>query len=255
MTDVHVRRSGDDYAEAFANELPTGPAWPRDVDSVPMRVVSGLMQIWGDLDARAADLLETEADPRATIEMLSDWERAFGLPDPCVAEPVTIVDRHKALVNRMTALGSQSRAFFIGVAAALGYPITITEFSPVMCGVSRCGDTRSRAPADPGDTGYRWQIGPPEMRFYWRVKIVGAKVRWFRAGSGRCGVDPMVRIGLATDLECLFRRWKPAHTDIVFDYSNTTPVYNTYNWFRAGVSHAGIDPMLVVVPHGGIADT
>jgi hypothetical protein len=26
-------------------------------------------------------------------------------------------------------------------------------------------------------------------------------------------------IGIADDLECLLNRWKPAHTEIIFDYS------------------------------------
>jgi uncharacterized protein YmfQ (DUF2313 family) len=44
---------------------------------------------------------------------------------------------------------------------------------------------------------------------------------WFRVGGsgGQTGVDPHLRIALATDLECLLRRWKPAHSDVVFDYS------------------------------------
>ena len=33
------------------------------------------------------------------------------------------------------------------------------------------------------------------------------------------GHDPHLRIGLADDLECLLNRWKPAHTQIIFDYS------------------------------------
>lgn len=237
MTDRHARRSGADYAQAFARLLPTGAAWSRDPLSVLMKVVHGLAQIWGSpgvdaasdaipgtaqlVDGRAGDLLERESDPRATIELLPDWERAWGLPDPCVAEPLTIANRQVALVTKMTLLGAQSRAFFIATAAALGYTITIREFSPFMAGVSRCGDTRNLAidGDTPDGTHYRWEIGPPEMRFYWVVVVGALRLTWFRAGEGQAGVDPMVRIALATDLECLIRRYKPAHTDVVFDYS------------------------------------
>jgi uncharacterized protein YmfQ (DUF2313 family) len=43
---------------------------------------------------------------------------------------------------------------------------------------------------------------------------------WFRASTGQAGVDHHLEIGRYDDLECLLNRWKPAHTQIVFDYSN-----------------------------------
>lgn len=216
MPDKHVRRSGDDYAEALAADLPRGTAWPRDPDSVLMKVVAGLGQPYGFADGRAADLLEQESDPRSTIEILPEWERAFGLPDPCVAEPLSIGDRQIALVTKMTMLGGQSREFFIALAAALGYTIRITEYAPFMCGISQCGDTRDAF----GD--WRWEIGPPEIRFYWTIHVGAVRLTWFRTGGGggQTGVDPMLRIALATDLECIIRRWKPAHTQVIFDYTS-----------------------------------
>lgn len=247
--DRHVRRSGDDYAEAWAALLPQGAAWPRDPESVLMRLLSGQAQIWGDpVDARAADLLETESDPRATLHLLPDWERAFGLPEECVQEPLTIEERRQALVDKILTEGGQSRPFFYGVAARLGYVIRIVEYSPFMCGVSRCGDTRAT-----GTNGeqYRWEVGPPEIRFYWKVRVYGQRVSWFRMGSGQCGVDPMVRFSQATDLECLFRRYRPAHTEIIFDYQNVTPKYDEYVYFQCGVHRCGVDPLMKIIEHGG----
>jgi uncharacterized protein YmfQ (DUF2313 family) len=222
MSDRHVRRLGDDYAEGLANLLPHGRAWPRDPESVLMRLVAGLAEIWGSpVDSRAADLLETESDPRATLEMLEDWERNFGLPDECIAEPLTIADRRAALVSRMTTQGGASPAYFVTLAASIGYEIEIREYTPFMCGISRVGDTQPTG--TPGET-YRWQIGPSDLRFYWTVKVTGLRVSWFRVGSGRVGVDPMVRISLATDLECLLRRFKPAHTAVIFNYDDSEPL-------------------------------
>jgi len=179
-----------------------------------MQFVAGLAGIWGYVDSRAADLLERETDPRQTLEMLTDWERAYGLPDKCLAEPLSIHDRQVALVARITAKGGQSRAYIIALAESLGYTITIEEFAPFMAGVSQAGDTRPV-----GSEYFRWYIGPAEMRFYWTVHVSGARLTWFRATAGQAGVDPHLRIGLATDLECILRRIKPAHTEIVFDYS------------------------------------
>jgi uncharacterized protein YmfQ (DUF2313 family) len=194
-----------------------------------MSVVKGLAMIWGSggvsmmddssgatllVDGRAGDLLERESDPRITIEMLPDWERNWGLPDPCYPDVTSIAERQLMLIKQMTMTGAQSRQFFISVGQWVGHDITITEFSPFMCGMSNVGDTRD------AKGHFRWQIGPPEMRFYWTAHAGQAKLTWFRCSSGQCGVDPHLRIGIEQDFECLLRRWKPAHTGLVYDYSS-----------------------------------
>jgi uncharacterized protein YmfQ (DUF2313 family) len=243
LYDRHLRRGGDEYADAFASLLPRGAAWPREPDTILMALINGLAQIWGEpVDARAADLLERESDPRMTAEMLPDWERNWGLPDPCYAEPLTVNDRRIALVQRMTIQGAQSRQFFIDVAKQIGYSITITEYRPFMVGIDRVGDNRvigtgitmydqfghiilnpAGTPVQAGQySEYPYMLGVPENRFYWTVHVGQVSLKWFRCASGQTGVDPHLRIGIATDLECLLNRWKPAHTQIIFDYSGST---------------------------------
>jgi uncharacterized protein YmfQ (DUF2313 family) len=242
MSDRHIRRSGSDYTEAFLSMLPQGQAWPKHApDSVLVRGISGLCDYWGFVDGRAADLLERESDPRQTVELLPDWERNWGLPDPCYEEPQTIGERQLALVMRMTMQGAQSREFFIAVAEMIGYSITITEYRTFVVGIDRCGDNRTIGdgtnpmynewgqpslnndgrPVENGQLS-EWPyygLGPPENRFYWTVHVHVASLTWFRVSKGQTGIDPHLRIGLADDLECLLKRWKPAHTEIIFDYS------------------------------------
>lgn len=214
--DRHMRRTGAQYGFAFLELLPTGQAWPRHPESTLVRSCFGLSDYWGTVDGRAADLLEIESDPRHTVELLPDWERAWGLPDPCFPDATTIAERQQMLVLYMTWLGGQSRKYFIDLAAYLGYTVTIEEYAPFMAGVSECGDTR------PTPTSFfRWYIGPPEMRFAWTVHVGAVGLTWFRAAIGEAGVDPHLQIDGATDLECLFNRWKPAHTEVIFDYSTS----------------------------------
>jgi uncharacterized protein YmfQ (DUF2313 family) len=215
MADKHIRRSGADYAHAFSTLLPTGIAWPRYGGTVLMRAVRGLAGYWGYVDGRAADLLETESDPRKTIELLPDWERNWGLPDPCLTPPQGLQARRAFLVMRMTMLGAQSRQFYTDVAQGLGYTVEhIREFAPFVTGISRCG-------MRPDYLGYpRWQLGPPENRFYWTIKITGVRLTWFRASVGRCGIDPLLDIGVPQDLECIIDRWRPAHTVVIYDYGS-----------------------------------
>jgi uncharacterized protein YmfQ (DUF2313 family) len=232
MADRHVRRGGADYTKALLSLLPRGQAWPRDPFSTLVLAMTGLADYWGVVDGRAADLLEIESDPRATRELLPDWERNWGLPDPCLTNPPTDLNaRRLALVTKMTMLGGQSRQFFIDLAAAYGYTITITEYAPYMTGVSRVGDQSGiYNPGDP--THYHWQLGPPEMRFFWTIHVSALRLTYFHVNSSQCGIDRLLKIGIASDLECVLGNLKPAHTQIVYDYSplnslDYTQLFNT----------------------------
>jgi uncharacterized protein YmfQ (DUF2313 family) len=232
-------RDQDAYAEALKGALPQGQAWKRRVDLEAQKTMFGLAGIYAYADMRAQNLAVTESDPRQTREMLGDWERNFGLPDPCARETTTVEERRTALVLRMTMLGTPSRAFFIDVAAQLGYTITITEYSPYQCGISRCGDTRALNPDTPDKC--RWELGPGEMRYYWTIHVNATRISHCRCGVGQTGITRLLSIGLATDLECMLRRLKPGHTEIVFDYSPaysmdfTAPQNSQYLLLFAGV--------------------
>jgi uncharacterized protein YmfQ (DUF2313 family) len=239
MSDRHVRRSGSEYRDAFLTLLPRGQAWPKHaMESTLWATCDGLNQYWGWVDGRAADLLEIESDPRTTVELLPDWERNWGLPDPCYSAPQTIAARQAELVSRMTLLGNQSRQFYIDFAKRLGYTITITEYRTFVVGIDGCGDCRvygdgtfmqdqwGRPICDPlglpvanGELSEwpNYGLGPPENRYYWTVHVSGVNLMWFRVTSGQCGVDPHLQFGIPADLECVLNRWKPAHTQIIFD--------------------------------------
>ena len=66
MSDRHVRRLGQDYGDAFLTLLPQGQAWPKYPGTTLDLACRGLAEYWGFVDGRAADLLETESDPRNT---------------------------------------------------------------------------------------------------------------------------------------------------------------------------------------------
>jgi uncharacterized protein YmfQ (DUF2313 family) len=221
--DRYVRRGQDEYTHALQALLPQGIAWPRWPDTVFMRTVRGLAGIFGWCDGRAGDLLERESDPRQTVEMLDWWEQAWR-PFPCDApNPATIGERQTKLVLWMTLMGGQSRQFFISSAARMGYQISISEYRPFMVGVDAVGDNRTLNPDGSLGPWPCW-IGPPaENRFAWTVHVQQSKLVWFRCGTGQCGIDPHLKIGLATDLECMIRTWRPAHTEVLFDYSGVTP--------------------------------
>ncbi len=189
----------DDYFNGLLNLLPPGAAWPREHGGVLHRTLDALGAEMARLDLRMMQLFD-EANPGQAAELLGDWERVLGLPDPCVTVVQTIVERREAAFSKMTYPGGQSRAFFIGLAQSMGYSITIDEFrSPAeaaTAGVSFTGD----------GWAHTWRVNVPEA----------ADVRPFRAGSGAAG-EPLRTWG-NEGLECRFQGLKPAHTICLFAY-------------------------------------
>lgn len=179
--------------------LPPGIAWPRD-DGDLGRTLAALAEELARVDARAWDLVD-EADPRTTVELLPEWERAFGLPDPCVDQPDTYGERIDALVEKVTRIGGQSPAYYIAVAARLGYTVTITEFDPFTFAST----------FDELLYGQDWQ-------FAWQVNAPEETVRFFEFTSGFD--EPLADWGNGP-LECVINRLKPAHTYVLFAYGGS----------------------------------
>lgn len=190
-----------DYAEALSQLLPPGIVWPAR-DSALRDVIDGLAPTAGRVHARAAALLD-EAFPATTLELLPEWEASLSLPDEC-GDPAaqTIQERRAAVVARLVARGGQSIPYFIEVAAALGFTITIEEFQPFALGRVTFGK-----PLLDVEAAYRWRVIAPEI-----TPI------FFRFGSSAFG-EPFVRASNAV-LECVLDRIKPAHTTLEFQYGS-----------------------------------
>lgn len=188
------------YREALQALLPPGAAWTREADAVLTALLDALAQELARVDVRADGLFD-EADPRTTAELLADWERVAGLPDSCVTTTQTTAERRATLVGKLTGLGGQSRQYFIDLAAALGYTVTITEHGPFRVGQNAVGDPLN------GDS---WQ-------FAWTLNAPATTVREFAVGGSAVG-DALRSWG-NTLLECAIRRFSPAHTTVLFSYS------------------------------------
>lgn len=150
-----------DYTSEFQALLPSGAAWPRDASSVSAEVARGLTAEFARVDERAAQLL-LEMDPRTTTELIEDWERIAGLPDPCAAfAPTTIEGRRAAVVARFIGRGAggPSVPFLIDLIVALGYDrddIIVRRFHlpPFSC-ESACTDA-----LNPDEVGwpFAWEV-------------------------------------------------------------------------------------------------
>jgi uncharacterized protein YmfQ (DUF2313 family) len=192
-------RPVNDYARQLLHNLPRGAAWPRDDASIWAQLAIALAQELYRLDIRGQQLLD-ELDPRTTTELLPEWERMLGLPLRClVGVDQTIEERRSAVVRQLTAQGGQSRAYFIALAAALGYTVTITEFRPYTVG----------SPVNQPLYDSLW-------RFAWRVNVPVAVEKSYWRVTSRVS-EPLADWGIPS-LECFLRRVSPAHTILLFAY-------------------------------------
>lgn len=192
-----MSRSADQYARMLQGLLPRGAAWTRDSAAKLTQLLRGMADELARIDTRGDNLIN-EALPDTTLELLDQWEVVAGLPGECTGPLETVEQRRDALVMRLATVGAQSRQYFIDVAAALGYTVTITEFRPFQVG-SVAGDELTG-----GDWLHAWRVNAPE-----------ATVRDFTAGS--IAGEPLQSWG-NTLLECAIGRVKPAHTVLIFGY-------------------------------------
>lgn len=130
--------SSEAYQDQLLRLLPPGFAWNRDPASNMGLLALGLADEFARLDCRGLDLIE-EAYPNTTDELMPDWMRVAGLPDPNIPAPVTLADQQIALVDRLTSRGNQNASFYIALAALYGYPATITNHVP-FCADVGCAD-------------------------------------------------------------------------------------------------------------------
>lgn len=190
----------DQYLAQLQALLPPGSAWPHDADTDLTRLLSANAIELVRVSARADQLLN-EADPRTASELLSDWERVAGLPDPCVTADLTVDQRRASLVAKLTSLGGQSRAYFIALAESLGYAnSTITEYRPMTCN-DTCNDALNSA----------------DDRFVWQINLT-QQGGTFIANCGSTCDSPLQAWGDEA-IECQISRYKPAHTNVIFAYA------------------------------------
>ena len=157
--------------------------------------------------------------------MLPDWERNWGLPDPLFLfmTAATSAAGTQTLMRKMTIEGGQSRAFFIEVASDLGlfnYDPRIFAFHGRHLAGRR--SARRRTATRDGKSDRR------KIVFTGASSVADISLTWFRVTVGQAAIDPHLRIGYPTDLECLLNRWKPAHTMIVFDFSGISADERSY---------------------------
>ena len=173
------------YDESVWAALPPGRIWRQLRESNLYQLIVSICRPLFDLRQRVDDLMIREIDPRSTVELLPEFERMLGLPDPCAPAAQTLQERRARVIQKLTLQPGPQLQYLQFLASTLGYTnVSITETGP-----------------------YELTCEVPEPR-----------LTRFRCGSSRCG-DLLGKIDRASDLECLLNEEKPAHLALIFNYS------------------------------------
>ncbi|MEW6778316.1 MAG: putative phage tail protein [Bdellovibrionota bacterium] len=173
-----------DYGALLLALLPRGRAWPRDATSNLAKLLFALGAELARVEGRVHDLI-SEAFPSTVEELIDEWEKEYGLPDPCTEPPSTLDERIEVLLANLFGNADGTPAFWTGIASALGYNITITTPPPFTC-ESECDDFYYADDA----AGFNWIVS---------------------TASQGASKDAL--------LECLFEHYQPSHGLFSFEYS------------------------------------
>lgn len=199
--DVLAAPAVEDLLPAAMNFWPRGAAFgtpdlaAADHQSTWSRLMRVLLRGFVDLYRRAF-LLAREASPRTLAETLPEWERDYGLPEPCVTKEQSIAERIAALTEKVNSLPHVTPGDFIRLAAAYGFAVEIEEPAVFECGFSEVAGEHT--------------VGDRLQEVYWIVRVQDLEVFFFRTGEGELAGDPLFSLGDAEQLLCLLMRYAPA---------------------------------------------
>jgi uncharacterized protein YmfQ (DUF2313 family) len=172
----------DTFKNQIVKLLPPGQAFSGDN-------LHALVQAFAPESKRLCDFIEqvfTEAIPSTTSDCLTDWERICALPKSGFELGSTTAIRRNDIIAQLISTGGQTPAYFILIAAALGYTATIeSSIFPFRAGKSRCGD----------------YVTTEAARYVFIMTITN------------CGIED-------DKLEYLVKLYKPAHTIAIFRWGS-----------------------------------
>lgn len=212
-------RDFNQYIKLLRKLLPRGRAWNPD-GVVFSQVLAGKAVELARVDTRIDDLMR-ERDTRYTVELLPEQEAEYGIAlitggfnsaafSNGFAAPATNAERQLALNTKLRKLGALTKAYYIALAATLGYTVTIDQYTPFWSGLGVSGQA----------------CGDQTNIFYWRVNVYTSPYK------------PVIGYN---DLIALLTPLRPAHTIIL--WSLVGPAFsngfsNGFNSLPAGVPNS-----------------
>lgn len=182
-----------DYRKQLEKLLPQGLAFKRDPGSLLLALLEGMAEELARIDGRSTQLIQ-EADPRTADELLEDWLRVVGVPDPCTVYALGAEDEKAQLLQKLTRQVGQNADFWLEIAQTLGYSTAqVLEYREFRVDDNSVGDPLYDA---------KW-------KHTFTVQVAEPLI-YFRAGEARAG-EYLTRSS-AELLNCTLQKSKPAHT-------------------------------------------
>ncbi len=188
-----------DFQQAMLRLLPRGRVWRTDPASNLAALMLALAPTYTRSTAAAAQVL-IDASPATTVNLLTEWESSLSLPDICTASNPSIEQRQAAVAAKFGARGALTIPYFIAMAAALGFAITVTEFMPFAV-----------------DMAVDLPLVEPEWAFVWQVNAPQITTFYFSADES--SVDDPLETYDAGELVCRITQDEPAGTLVLFAFS------------------------------------
>lgn len=194
-----LERAALKETDVLARYLPTGRAWGAKLreGTVARSLLAGL----GRELLRSTDLVQEFRDnvlPDQTVLLLSEWERAVGIPDDCFDGQGTASKRRRDVLVKLASLGVQTADDFKALAQLFGLGVIITG-----------GSVHGTFPY-----AFPMIFFPSEKAARHTIVV---NVTENPVGNVFPYTFPLT-FGdeLTTLVECLFRKLKPAHCDLLF---------------------------------------
>jgi uncharacterized protein YmfQ (DUF2313 family) len=132
--------SAENFRDSLLSLLPKGRAWKKDKGSTFYQLMYGLGEEFARIDKRSEDLFN-ESFVRRTIELITEHEFDYGLPENGKELPASIDERRANLYAKLIAVGGQHKEYYIEILEGLGYSVyDIVEFRPFWAGIGAAGD-------------------------------------------------------------------------------------------------------------------
>ena len=124
------------YFSAGRKLLPRGPIWKgRILNQVINGMAKDAVKTDNDIEILAKNML-----PSTCEELLSDYEKMYGLPDDCTIGEQSLIERKEALLSKTRKKEVPTVAWLKSYAKSMGYYIDIITHKHFICGISKCGD-------------------------------------------------------------------------------------------------------------------
>ncbi|EAA8719444.1 DUF2313 domain-containing protein [Salmonella enterica subsp. enterica serovar Abaetetuba] len=171
------------HQRALLQLLPRGKAWNKAPDSTLSELCRALSEPTARVNETATQLLR-ERFPSQAVLLLEDWEKFLGLPD-CTSGEDNIETRQMAAGAKHRMWPSLNVLFYKKLAKRYGYDIEITP--------------------------------DPDNQYISLINVKGG-VKWRNATVLDNCLTPL-RVYDSGILECLLEKYKPAHQEFRFIYS------------------------------------